>query len=49
MTVIGMTRLMYSENEILDMTPRKYYHLYDEYLQINGLKKKQQAAIDMLP
>lgn len=31
------------------MTPRKYYNLYDEYLQINGLKKEQKAAIDMLP
>ena len=45
---IGITKLGYSENEVLQMTPRKFFLLYDEYLRINGLNKKI-LSIDELP
>ena len=46
---IGMTKLLYTELEVLDMTPRKFYWMYDEYLIMNGLKKEMDSAIDALP
>ena len=30
------------------MTPRKYFRIYDEFLELNGLKKKE-FGIDDLP
>ncbi len=46
---IGMTKLYYTESGVLDMTPRKFYRMYDEYLIMNGLKKEIDSAIDALP
>lgn len=43
-----MTQLMYREEEVLRMTPRKFFRLYDEYLETRGLKKKE-CGIDDLP
>ena len=45
---IGITKLGYSENEVLQMTPRKFFLLYDEYLEVNGYRKKE-LSIDDLP
>lgn len=41
-------RLGYSEAEIMNMTPRKFFRLFDEYQEMNGLKKQVQG-IDDLP
>lgn len=46
---IGSNKLGYTEDEIFAMTPRKFFKIYDEYLEMNGIKKETQAAIDMLP
>lgn len=44
-----MAKLFYTESEVLDMTPRKFYRMYTEYLVMNGLKKENESAIDALP
>lgn len=32
------------------MTPRKFFKIYDEYLELNGVKKKRRVcSIDDLP
>ena len=49
MLYIGSMKLGYSEDELFDMTPRKFFLIYDEYLDLNGLKKPDENAIDMLP
>ena len=46
---IGMVKLGYTETEVLDMTPRKFYRIFDEYLILNGLKKEFDSAIDNMP
>ena len=38
---IGMKKLGYSENEILYMTPRKFFMVYDEFLVLNGLQEEE--------
>ncbi len=38
---IGMTKLNYTEKEILEMTPRKFFIIYDEFLSLNGLKEEE--------
>lgn len=43
-----MTVLKYSEEEMFRMTPRKFFLMYDEYLELHGLKKKT-FGIDDLP
>lgn len=40
-------RLGYSEEEILAMTPRKFFKLFEEYQYMNGLKKPEQGIDDM--
>ena len=45
---IGITKLGYSESEVLQMTPRKFFLLYDEYLEMSGYRKKK-LSIDDLP
>ena len=37
--LIGTTKLGYTEQQIFDMTPRKFFLLYDEYLAVSGIKK----------
>ncbi len=49
MIYLGTSRLGYTEAEILDMTPRKFHLLYDEYLELNGGKGKAVGGIDSLP
>lgn len=45
---IGITKLGYGETDVLRMTPRKFFVLYDEYLKINGIRQKL-LSIDDLP
>lgn len=45
---IGATKLGYTEGELFRMTPRKFFRIYDEFLEMNGLKKKT-FGIDDLP
>ena len=37
---IGSHNLGYSEGEIFRMTPRKFFLLYDEFLEMHGVHKK---------
>lgn len=39
---IGCKVLNYAENDVFSMTLRKFYLIYDQYLEINGLKKKDE-------
>jgi len=41
MIYVGMSKLHYTENEILFMTPRKFFLVYDEFLSLNGLKEEE--------
>lgn len=38
----------YAEREVFDMTLRKFFLIYNEYQELNGLKKKE-TTIDDLP
>lgn len=44
---IGSMKLGYSEDELFCMTPRKFFRIYDEYLEINGLKEKEVTVADI--
>ena len=47
---IGTTKLGYTEAEVFAMTPRKFFALYNEYLEINGLNKDTDgSSISDLP
>ena len=48
MLYIGCRILNFSENEVFAMTVRKFFLIYNEYLEMNGLKKREQT-IDELP
>lgn len=48
MLYIGSKILNYTETEIFKMTPRKFFLLYDEYMALNGLKKKEQTIDDLI-
>lgn len=41
----------FSQTEVLNMTMRKFFLIFEEYLKMNGLKKekKQISCIDDLP
>jgi len=42
-------KLGYSESELFQMTPRKFFKIYREFLIMNGLKKEgDEYAIDNL-
>ena len=43
---IGCKILNYSEKDVFSMTMRKFFLLYDEYLEMNGLKKKNELDLD---
>ena len=43
---IGCKILNYSEKDVFSMTMRKLFLLYDEYLEMNGLKKKNELDLD---
>ncbi len=42
---IGCKVLNYAEEEVFRMTLRKFYLLYDEHLEVNGLKKKESESL----
>ena len=42
---VGSKILNYSESEIFRMTLRKFYLLYNEYLEMNGLRKKENEGL----
>ena len=44
---VGGKILNYSEAELFRMTLRKFYLIYNEYLELNGLKKKEELDLDM--
>lgn len=45
---VGGKILNYSENEVFRMTLRKFYMIYNEYLELNGIKKKEnESLLDM--
>lgn len=44
---VGSKILHYSEEEIFRMTLRKFYLIYNEYLEVNGLKKKEELNLDL--
>ena len=46
---VGAMKMGYTERELFWMTPRKFFLIYDEYFDLNGLKKPDENAIDMLP
>ena len=39
---IGCKVLGYTENDVFSMTLRKFYLIYEQYLEFNGLKKKDE-------
>lgn len=45
---IGSKILNYTESEVFSMTPRKFFLLYDQYLELNGMKKRE-STFDDLP
>lgn len=47
--MLGMVKMHYTEEELLKMTPRKFFLMFDRYLEIQGLKKEEVAPIDLLP
>lgn len=42
---IGCKILNYTETEIFQMTLRKFYLIYDEHLELNGIKKKEDESL----
>ena len=44
-----MTLLGYTEEQVLNMTPRKFFVMYEQYAELKGLKKQQTGSIDALP
>jgi len=48
---IGLSKFNYTEGEIMRMTPRKFFCIYDEYLKINGYKKDDgdEYEVDLMP
>ena len=40
-------RLGYSEEQVLAMTPRKFFKLFSEYQYMNGLKKPEFGINDL--
>ena len=51
MIYIGSVKLGYPEEDIFSMTPRKFFMIYNEFLEMNGIKKKKKrvCSIDDLP
>ena len=52
MIYIGCAKLGHTEAEVLIMTPRKFFKIFDEFLELNGIKKRQEkriCTIDDLP
>lgn len=48
--LIGTMKMGFSQEEVLRMTPRKFFALYDEYLILAGVKKDAAVnTFDALP
>ena len=47
MIYLGMKNLCYTEKEVFSMTFRKFHLLYDEFLELNGLKEKLASVHDL--
>lgn len=45
---IGSKKLGYSEQEVFSMTPKKFFKLFDEYIDSTGAKRPE-SSIDALP
>lgn len=45
---IGSMKLGYTETEIFRMTPRKFFLIYNEFLEMKGIKREI-CGIDDLP
>lgn len=43
-----MNKLGFDEQTVMEMTPRKFFRIFDEYQFMNGIKKPEQG-IDDLP
>lgn len=39
----------FTEDQVMQMTPRKFFGLFDEFLIMNGQKKETTASIDFMP
>ena len=40
----------YTEREVFEMTPRKYFLIYGQFLELSGAKKRAESQeIDELP
>ena len=48
MLYLGMKQLNGNEKDILFWTMRKFFLLYDQYLEMNGLKKKEMGIDDLV-
>lgn len=46
---IGSKLLGFLEEQVLAMTPRKFFLIYDEHLFMNGYKKDSGSLIEQLP
>lgn len=51
MLYVGSMKLGYTEEELFRMTPRKFFRIFNEFLEINGIhkRKKKICNIDDLP
>ncbi|MEY8428286.1 hypothetical protein AALA00_11340 [Lachnospiraceae bacterium 46-15] len=38
---IGCKVMNFQQSEVLEMTPRKFFLLYNEHLELNGLKEPE--------
>ncbi len=44
---VGSKILNYAEDEVFRMTLRKFYLIYNEYLELNGKKKENSSLLDL--
>ena len=44
---VGGKILNYTEDEVFRMTLRKFYLIYNEYLELNGKKKESSNLLDL--
>ena len=49
MLIAATAKMGYSEEEVFRMTPRKYRVIFDKFLEMNGVKKESDYAIDGMP
>ena len=49
MLIAATAKMGYSEEEVFRMTPRKYRMIFEKFLEMNGVKKESDYAIDVMP